>query len=169
MGDPVTWSNRNRLEADLALNGTADAVAGGTGIYSYAPGSGTVAYVNRLNLYVRDASKWQGEGYGAGSALSTGITLRTVDSIGTSCTLTPTPITTIGHWGLIAGVDVDQTDFTTGEDWFIVRMTFLKGGPALCLDGTSHGGSAAIELDIPDSVAHLTYHVAHIQGSLFDT
>lgn len=163
MADKVRWDNRDRLDEMLELGGTADMAAGGTGIYSYAPGAGEVAYVERMNVVMRDASKFQGQGYGEGTVLDTGITVQVVDSAGTAAVLTPTPVDSIGKWGHVAGVDVSITDFLTGEDWFIIRWTFSKGGAALCLDGDA---SAELQMVVPDSIAHLTYHAAAIQGGV---
>lgn len=163
MADKTVWDNRDRLDTTLQQGGTADMVTGGTGTYSYAPGAGTIAYVERMNLYMRDASKFQGQGYGEGTVLATGITVQVTDSAGTAAVLTPEPVKSIGHWGLAAGVDVNLSDFLNGEDWFLIRWTFSKGGAALCLDGDA---SASLDFVLPDSIAHLTYHVAAIQGGV---
>jgi len=163
---PLESTNRVAQLLDSSGAGTATTeMATTAGTYKIVPPAGSTYYLNRVNIYIEDDAKFQGGYYGGTGALSNGIIVRVSDGSGVLKTLTPQPVKKIGHWGLVAGVDVYMTDFTTGNDIFLIRWTFAKGSAAVKLSGDD---GEFLEFITQDNMgaggAALVSHIAQVQG-----
>ena len=119
----------------------------------------------RMNVYLEDDGQFRGDRYGSSSALSNGIVIRVLDTDGSTLLdfTNGWAIKKIGHWSLLAGVDVAGTNYTTGNNTWLVRWTMAKAGKEIILkpgqsmalitqDNMGAGGAALIE------------HFAQMQG-----
>ena len=149
-----------------------DTVGNGTGTtematiaddYFIVPGANELIEVARILMVMEDDAKFAGEKYTAAAALSTGIKITKENATGVLHTYTPYPIKKIGHWGLLAGVDVILTDFTTGNDIFIVRWTLSKAEHRTFLDGRK---GEFLKFEVNDTLAAAVSHLVSAQGSV---
>lgn len=145
-------------------SGTTEMAAAGA-VYKVAPAVDWTYELYRINGYIEDNGKFQGAYYGATEALATGITLTVENASGTIATLTPYPITKIGHWALVAGVDMKFTDFSVGNDMCMIRWTFAKSGPPIRLRGDD---GEFLKFTVGDNLgvggAALVSHLFQVQG-----
>jgi hypothetical protein len=120
----------------------------------------------RMNVYLEDNGQFRGDRYGSTAALSTGIKIKVLDADGTTVLKDYTDgwaIKKIGHWGLLAGVDVHGTDYTTGNNTWLVRWTMAKAGQEVSLfPGQSFQVIVADNLGVGG--AALEEHFAQMQG-----
>lgn len=139
-----------------------------TATYKIAPPQDTMYSIRRINVYIEDNGKFRGEYYGATSAVSGGIVLRHNATAGIQKIISPQAITKLGHWGLLSGVDMIITDFTTGNDIALVRFTLSNGSAPLLLDGNK---GDALELVVTGILGTggcgLVSHIVQAQGSLY--
>jgi hypothetical protein len=112
---------------------------------------------------MQDDAKFAGEKYTGSGALATGITITKENAGGVLHTYTPQPIKVIGHWGLLAGVDVTLTNFTTGNDFYIVRWTLSKSEHETILSGDK---GEFLKFNVADSLATCVSHIVQAQGSV---
>ena len=149
-----------------------DTVGNGTGTtematiaddYFIVPGANEFIEVARILMVMEDDAKFAGEKYTGSAALSTGIKITKENASGVLHTYTPHPIKKIGHWGLLAGVDVILTDFTTGNDIFIVRWTLSKAEHKTTLDGRK---GEFLKLEVNDTLVAAVSHLVSAQGSV---
>jgi len=147
-----------------------DSVGDGSGVtemattadsYMYIPPAGYVVYLNRLNIFIEDGTKFQGELYAGVAALSNGIIVTIENPAGVIHTLTPQPVKKTGHWTLVAGVDVRETDYIAGDDTYMVRWTFARGNSPVRLDA---GLGEFLNFQVRDTLAGLVSQVAQVQG-----
>ncbi len=110
-----------------------------TGTYKITPPAGKRYHIHRLNVYIEEGQneKFDAALYGSTSALNTGIVVTAEDSTAVLHAFTPDDgIKKIGEWSLVAGVDMDFTDFPSGaSDYCAVRWTLAKHGGPVTLDG----------------------------------
>jgi len=149
-----------------------DSVGNGTGTtemaaaaddYFIVPGANELIEVARILMVMEDNGKFAGELYTAAGALSTGIKITKENAGGVLHTYTPQPIKKIGHWGLLAGVDVILTDFTTGNDIFIVRWTLSKSEHQTILDGRN---GEFLKFEVNDTLVAAVSHLVSAQGTV---
>lgn len=131
--------------------------------YFVMPAPNELMNIARILVYIEDDAKFQGGGYIGSAALSTGITITKENADGVIHNYTPLPLTKIGHWALCAGVDVVMTDFTTGNDFFLVRWTLSKAEHETHLNGKR---GEFLKITVPDSLAALVSHIITAQGSV---
>lgn len=130
---------------ESALYQNVSSVGDGTGIinltgaapadYTVTPDSTTVYVLKRMNILQVDANFNNALGYGAGAALTNGITITVENASGVIKNYTPEPIKTTYEWGLLAGVDSSTTG-GAGADANLVRWTFARGCGNIELDGS---------------------------------
>lgn len=114
--------------------GTINLIAATPASYTIKPGPGEKYTLKRLNMLQVDGNFNSALGYGAGAALTNGITVTVEDSNGIVKNYTPEPIKTTYEWALLAGVDASTTG-GAGADGNLVRWTFARGCGDITLDG----------------------------------
>jgi hypothetical protein len=129
--------------------------------YLIVPGANEFIEVSRILMVMEDNAKFAGEKYTGAGALSTGIKITKENAAGVIHDYTPQPIKKIGHWGLLAGVDVVLTNFTTGNDIFIVRWTLSKADHKTTLDGRK---GEFLQIEVNDTLVAAVSHLASAQG-----
>jgi len=143
-------------------SGTTE-MAAAADAYFVTPGANEFIELARVLVYMEDNGKFAGEKYTATAALADGIVITKENAGGVLHTYTPQPIKTIGHWGLLAGVDVILTDFTTGNDMFIVRWTLSKAEHKTTLDGRK---GEFFKVDVKNTLVAAVSHIMSAQGSI---
>lgn len=147
-------------------SGTTDMTRSTTTIYKVVPGATEQFRLARINVYVEDGvnEKFSAANYGATQPIdSTGIVVSVDDGDGVIETLTPQPITKIGEWHLVSGVDMFFTDFPSGgSDMCGVRWSFNKHIPGgLILDGSR---GEFLKFLVQGDLSDLVDHRAQVQG-----
>ena len=154
------------------LDRLIDTVGNGSGLtemsalaadYFVRPGPTEFMEIARVLTVMEDNAKFAAEKYSAAGALGTGIFITKEDASGVLHNYTPQPIKKIGHWGLLAGVDVYLTNFTTGNDMFIIRWTLSKAEHRTTLDGRR---GEFFRVSVKDSLADAASHIMSVQGSV---
>lgn len=174
-GDRFYSDPRNKVEQLLDMSGdgsgTTEMVDDSPNGFFVQPPPGEVYVLNRLNLYIEEAmsTKFDAAKYGATTALANGIIVTVQDVNGNLNTLTPLPITKIGLWDLVSGIDMLFTDFPAGaSDMAAVRWTFSKADGAVFLIGDNE---EKLVMDVRDDLgaggAALVSHIAQVQGFKF--
>ena len=155
----------------MRLDRLLSTVGDGTGVtemaaaaadYFITPGANEKMEIARILVYMQDNAKFAAEKYTAAGALATGIVITKENAGGVLHTYTPQPIKVIGHWGLLAGVDVLLTDFTTGNDMFLIRWTLSKAEHQTRLDGSA---GEFLRVKVQDSLADAVSHLMQAQGT----
>ena len=126
---------------------------------STAVGDATI--VERIMIFVEDTGIFGMEIYGAGSALTNGLTLDVTDSAGSSIIdLTPVPIKSNGQWGAYC-YDVRVDTWGVGDEALQARWTFTKftNGAGIWLDD-----GAKLVLTANDTLTGLVSHRVTCQG-----
>ena len=158
--------HENRIEQLLDTvgdgTGTTDMVSG-SGVYKIVPPIGEKYDLFRMNVYIEDSSKFRADRYSGAGALSNGVDITIQDTSGSICRLTPLPITKIGHWNLLAGIDTFVTDFSIGNDMVAVRVTFSRGGGNILLDGNK---GQFFQVNVQDDLSDLVSHLIKVQGKI---
>ena len=152
MGQPYLGDGSGETEMAAAANN-----------YFIVPGVNQFMEISRILLYMQDNAKFAGEKYTGGGALSTGILITKESAGGVLHTYTPQPLKVIGHWGLLAGVDVVLTDFTAGNDFFLVRWTLSKAEHQTFLDGRK---GEFLKVEVRDTLAAAVSHIMSAQGTV---
>jgi len=118
------------------------------------------AVVARIVVFAQDTGAMDAGGYGNGSALSNGITLKVTTADGTELIdLTPTPITTNGMWAAYC-YDTQVQSWGTGDEILMARWTFTKSyGPGLELNHDSR-----LVATVNDDMTHLVNHLITAEG-----
>ena len=147
-------------------SGTTDMTRSTTTIYKCVPAATEQYRLARLHAYIEEGvnEKFDAALYGATQAVdSTGIVVSVENASGTFETLTPLPITQIGHWDLVAGVDMKFTDFPSGAaDYCGVRWTFAKHIPGgLIIDGSR---GEFLQFKVQGDLSDLVDHRVQVQG-----
>jgi hypothetical protein len=154
------------------LDRLIDTVGDGTGLtemaaiardYFVRPGPNELVHVGRLLMVMEDNAKFAGEKYTAAGALTNGIVITLENPAGVIHNFTPQPIKKIGHWALLAGVDVVVTDFTTGNDLYMVRWTMDKAENHVILDGRK---GEFFKVAVRDTIATAVSHLIQVQGDV---
>jgi hypothetical protein len=152
------------LSTDGHGGGTTSFVGAANNFKITAPPN-TEIVLTRLLVYLEDGGQFRGDRYGGTIALTNGILCRIYDTDGTTVlkNFTPLPIKKIGHWGWLAGVDVFGTDYTTGNNTWIVRWTLAKSGSEASL---KPGQSFVLTTqdNMAGGGADLVEHTAQMQG-----
>ena len=147
-------------------SGTTDMTRSTTTIYKVVPGATEQFRLARINVYIEEGvnEKFDAALYGSTQAIdSTGIVISIDDGDGLIETLTPFPITQIGHWDLLAGVDMKFTNFPSGAaDYCGVRWSFNKHIPGgLIIDGSR---GEFLKFLVQGDLSDLVDHRAQVQG-----
>lgn len=129
--------------------------------FTLAPAAGEVYYVSRLITYIEDAGSFDSGGYGNGSALTNGITIKVFRDTTEKIVLTNSqPIKTNTHWKKFC-YDIEVSNFGLGNESLGVRWTFTKGGTYIKLDG-DQGDS--IKVNLSDDFSPLVSQTFLFQG-----
>lgn len=132
--------------------------------YMVRPAANEVIEIARILVHMTDAGKFAGEKYSAAGALANGIVITKRDTTGIVHNYTPQPIKVLGHWGLLAGVDMIVTDFTTGNDIVLVRWTLSKADHKTTLDGRK---GEYLNIEVKDTMVAFVEHQIQAQGNVF--
>lgn len=129
--------------------------------YRVAPPPGYIYEIHRINACVEDETPLGGDLYSGIAALTNGINI--TSKRGDEITLhTPQPIKKVGHWGLLAGVDMQMTDFlAANNDIFLVRWSITKYGGPIILYGNN---GDYMEIDVRDDLSNISSHIVQAQG-----
>ncbi len=164
---------RNRIEQLLDSagdgSGTTEMVDDTPQAFFIQPPPGEIYFLNRLNVYIEDDGKFDAALYGSVAALANGIICTVEDENGNLKTLTPEPITKIGLWDLVSGIDMLFTNFeAAANDMVAVRWSFFKGGGSICLIGDN---GEKFVMNVQDELgvggAALDSHIVQVQGFSF--
>lgn len=136
-------------------------MAGAPAIYKLVPPVGKEYTVTRVNVYVESGQKFRGDGYGSASPLTNGIDITICDASGSIFRYTKQPITRMGHWHLLAGVDMSYRDATAGNSVASVRWSWYKGSGLTSLNGDR---GEFLQFAVRDNLAHLESHLIQVQG-----
>lgn len=131
--------------------------------YKMTVPAGKIYFIERVNLYMEDNTKFIANGYGGGGVLVGGIYFDIVDADGGTLLDINSfhPITRNGHWALLAGVDYEPTAFATGNDMALVRWTLSRAaGGAIRINA---GESFRMVVNTALSTAGLVEHHAMVQ------
>lgn len=147
---------------DTVGDGTGDAeMATSAAVYKCVPSPDRIYVLSRMNVYIEDNTKFRGDRYGASASLVNGIDITIHDGSGSLFRYTPYPIRKIGHWHLLAGVDMFFTDFPIGNDIAAVRWSFWKGSGYMVLNGDK---GEFLQVEVRDDISDLVSHIAQVQG-----
>jgi len=140
--------------------GVTDLIGAAPAAYTITPGAGEKFTLKRLNMLEVDGSFNNAAGYGAGSALTNGITITVENAEGVIVNYTPKPIKTTFEWALLAGVDSAVVG-GAGADPHMVRWTFGKGCGYIELDGDK---GEFFKVDFGDAMSFMTSIHILVQG-----
>lgn len=140
--------------------GVINLIGAAPAAYTVTPGSGNKIVLTRLNMLQVDGNFNSAAGYGAGSALTNGITITVENAGGVIKNYTPEPIKTTYEWSLLAGVDA-STIGGAGADANLVRWTFNRGGGNITLDGDK---GEFLKVDFADVMSFMTIIRIMVQG-----
>ena len=138
-------------------------MAGAADDYFIRPGADEFISISRILLCMEDEGRFSGGGYSGAGPLANGIEITLESPIGVLHTYTSKPIQKLGHWGLLAGVDMVMSNFTPSNDIVLVRWSLSKADHMTTLDGR-HG--EFLRVSINDSLADLVEHYMTAQGVL---
>ncbi len=141
--------------------GTTNMATAGTS-YTIISAASTVTYIRRLLFQISDDSirmnRFAGE-----AELTSGITFTTLNTAGTIIhTFNEKPITTLGEFSLLGGVD-NLYEPSAGDDTWHMRWTINKAGEDLMLEP-----GQSFVMDIPDNLSGLTEFFGNAQGKKRD-
>lgn len=134
-GVPLGKSIYQLLSSDGKGGGVVNLNAAAPAAYTITPESHEVYVLKRMNVWQVDANFNAATGYGAGSALTNGITITVENASGIIVNYTPVSIKTSFEWALLAGVDIPVIG-GAGADALPIRWTFNKGDGNIILDGS---------------------------------
>ena len=137
---------------DLKINAATD--------YFVRPGPLEKFVLRRMNLWEVDGSFTDAAGYGAGSALSVGISITVENGTEVIKNYTPVRIKTTYEWSLLAGID-NTAVFSGGDDAHVVRWTFGRGGGNITLDGSK---GEFLRVSYGDAMDFMTFVRIQVQG-----
>ena len=115
--------------------GVTDLIGAAAADYYVIPPAGEKYRLKRMTVAQIDGNFNSAIGYGAGSALTNGITITVENGSGIIKNFTPVPIKRTYDWALLAGVDASSIG-AAGADINLVRWTFEKGCSDILLDGS---------------------------------
>lgn len=152
---------------DDAGDGTGAMVANGDyssaeEIFFIQPPAATRFRIARLMVEIEDIGSVTGGKYGALSALTNGIQVRTQNDSGTLVDLTNSlPVKTNANWGRFS-YDVFNTNFGGGaNDYVQARWSFIRFGQHIRLDGDAND---RLEIVLNDDLSGLVSHTFMAQG-----
>jgi hypothetical protein len=158
---------KTRIDRYLDLNGTGSGTKNMNQNYSVTsdivfiqPTAGQIMRIERMLVYIQDTGTFDSGGYGNGTALTTGITVRLNGDGGVQDLTDGVPIKTNGHWARLC-YDADHNGYGTGDEYLAVRWTFSKAGAPLRLDGDTND---RLEIVLNDDFSGLTEHYFLVQG-----
>ena len=126
------------------------------------PKAGEIIEIHRMIVYIEDvgAGGFKAETYGALSALSNGVTVKTFVSAGADqiTDYTPTPVTNNAQWGAMC-FDVDVKTWGAGAEMLLARYTFVRAGEPITLTEDER-----IVVGFSDNLTGLVHHQFHFQG-----
>jgi len=168
-------SLEDRIEQLMTLVGDgtgASQMIDNEDIYYVAPPPGEAYVLSRMNVYLEggQSKKFDANMYGSNAALATGIVMTVNNPSSVIKLLTPQPIQKIGHWSLLAGIDVFFTDFPSGKsDMAVVRWSFDRGGGDIVLNGDKEESLRCTIIDpLGSGGAGLESHLMQVQGRKFN-
>lgn len=161
---PETTEPKHKVDRLLDTVGDGSGsteMAGASAVYFCKPPHGKKYTLSRVNVYIEDNGKFRGDRYGSSASLTNGINVTLYGTSGSLFCYTPQTIKKIGHWHLLAGVDMYFTNFPVGNDIVAVRWSFWKGSGYMVLDGNK---GEFLEFKVQDDLSDLVSHLAQIQG-----
>ena len=151
-----------RLSTDGSGGGTTNAIgnysgAGDTEFYLAAT-NGDVIELHRMIVFIEDTGNLLADGYGAGSALTEGMTLALKDADDNVLSSLPFTIKTNAEWAAICH-DLTSHDFGSGNNYITARWTFSRfGAPIVLKNGQK------FVLTCRDNMSVLVSHYFTMQG-----
>lgn len=140
--------------------GNANLATAGT-VYSVISDAGKITYLERLCILITDDAIRLNRF--AGISITNGLVFTANATSGTVLTTYNTvPITTLGHFGLLAGVDIPVLP-DVGDDSWSCRWTLNKAGNSLMLEP-----GQSMRLSITTSLSALTEFYITAQGHTTD-
>lgn len=155
------WHKVDRLLDTIGDGMGLTEMASASNIYRCVPPIGKRYTLSRVNVYIEDNGKFRGDRYGSSTSLTNGINITLYDTSGSLFCYTPRTIKKIGHWHLLAGVDMHFTNFPVGNDVVAVRWSFWKGSGYILLNGNK---GEFLEFAVRDDLSDLVSHMAQVQG-----
>ena len=140
--------------------GTTELIGAAAADYYVRPSPGEKFTLKRLNMVQIDANFNAATGYGAGAALTNGITVTVEGDNGVIVNYTPIPIKKTYDWALLSGVDASSIN-AAGADVNIVRWTFSKGCGDIVLDGAK---GEFLKVSFGDAMNFMTSLAIQVQG-----
>lgn len=166
----ILLENQKSGEKENAVYQNVSSIGDGTGVinlivaapaaYTVIPPNGTIYRLKRMTLLQIDGSFNPATGYGAGNALTNGITITVENGSGVIKNYTPEPIKTTHEWGLLSGVDSVIVG-GAGADANLVRWTFDAGNGLIDLDGSS---GEFLKVDFGDAMSFMDMIRIQVQG-----
>lgn len=140
--------------------GTVELIASSPADYYVIPPANEKYRLKRMNVAQIDANFSAATGYGAGSALTNGITITAENSSGVIKNYTPVSIKRTYDWALLSGVDASSIN-AAGADINLVRWTFAKGCSDILLDGSK---GEFLKVSFGDAMDFMTSIRIMVQG-----
>lgn len=140
--------------------GTVELIASAAADYFVIPPANEKYRLKRMNIAQIDGNFSAATGYGAGAALTNGITITSENGSGVIKNYTPTPIKRTYDWSLLAGVDATSIG-AAGADINTVRWTFSKGCSDIILDGSK---GEFLRVSFGDAMNFMTSIKIMVQG-----
>lgn len=165
---PESTRTGNKVEQllDTTGDGTGTTqMAGASAIYKLVPPKGKEYDISRLNIYLEEDAKFRGDRYTATASLVDGIDVTINNAAGSLFRYTPDAVKRIGHWNLLAGVDVFLTDFAGGNDFLAIRWSFFKGSGYMILNGDD---GEFLQFKVQDALTNMVDHRVQAQGTQRD-
>lgn len=148
---------------DITDTGTGTHTLHAVQKFKIAPASGETMELARMIVSITDVGAPDSGKYGNDIDLTNGITmfLDSTDDVDNVDITDSLPIKTNSDWGRLAGVDVQDMAWGTGNDQVVVRFTFEKSGVPLVLHG---GWGHVLEVTLNDNFSGLVEHYFMVQG-----
>ena len=140
--------------------GTTELIASSAADYYVIPPGNEKYRLKRMTVAQIDGNFNAATGYGAGSALTNGITITVENESGVIKNFTPVPIKRTYDWALLAGVDAATTG-AAAADINLVRWTFAKGCSDILLDGSK---GEFLKVSFGDAMNFMTSLNIQVQG-----
>jgi hypothetical protein len=149
------------VSSDGKGTGTVNLNQNAAADYYIRPDDDQIFKLKRMNVWQVDANFNAATGYGAGSALTNGISITVENAEKVIINFTPVSIKTSFEWALLAGVDIPVIG-GAGADALPVRWTFSKGGGEITLDGTK---GEFLRVSFGDAMDFMDHFRIMVQGT----
>jgi hypothetical protein len=131
--------------------------------FKIVPTSGQTLLIERMIVNIRDNGVLTADGYGAGAALTNGVSIAVKDSGGVVQDITDgIKVKLNAQWGR-QNYDIKATDFGAGDNFVLDRWSFFKAGDPLVVDGRL-GQYFAVTLN--DDFSFLVDHTFYVNAKV---